>query len=159
MTNPAPKKHTSTAVPIARAQEAFTQQAQGHRENIQDFGELAHTDRLLESFRKVDFQQLQQEDPDQAQQLGFQYQKLRDEREQIVGRIQKREYDTRVTAERDHANRKDQLTATLARDIPSYSPEVHQKMVDVAVSHGIPKAPVGLSSWLRAGRYSGSGLV
>ena len=122
--------------------EAFTQQAQNHRDNIGDFGELAHSDKLLEKFREVDFQALQTEDPDQAQQLGFQYQRLRDDREQIVGRIQKREHEQRVTAERDHANRKDQLKATLARDIPGYSPEVHQKMVDVAEAHGISKERV-----------------
>lgn len=121
----------------------FTQQAQTHRENIQDFGELAHTDKLLESFRKVDFQQLQQEDPDQATQLGFQFQMLRDQRQQIVERIQKGEYDTRVTAEREqanaareHANRKDQLTATLARDIPNYSPELQGKMDETAFRGG-----------------------
>ncbi len=122
--------------------EAFTQHAQAHRDNIADFGELAHADKLLESFRKVDFPELQQTDADQAQQLSYQYQKLRDEREQIVGRINQREHEQRVTAERDHANRKDQLKATLARDIPGYSPEVHQKMVDVAEAHGISKERV-----------------
>ena len=120
--------------------EAFTQQAQNHRDNIGDFGELAHADKLLEKFREVDFQALQAEDPDQAQQLGFQYQRLRDDRELIVGRIQKREHGQRVTAERDHANRKDQLTATLARDIPDYSPVLQGKMNETAIREGFTQA-------------------
>ncbi len=122
--------------------EAFTQQVQSHRGNIQDLGALAHTEKLLEGFRKVDFQKLQQDDPDQAQQLGFQYQSLRDERQQIVERIQGREYDTRVTAERDHANRKNQLTATLARDIPDYSPETQTKMNETAFRSGFTQAEI-----------------
>jgi hypothetical protein len=129
--------------------EAFTQQAQTHQENIQDFGELAHTDKLLESFRKVDFQQLQQDDPDQANQLGFQFNLLRDTRQQIVERIQKRQHEsriqeeqTRVTAERETANRKDQLQATLAREIPNYSPELQGKMDETAIRHGYTKAEI-----------------
>ncbi len=121
---------------LATERESFTQQAQDHRENIGDFGELAHADKLLESFREVDFPALQQEDPDQAQQLAFQYQRLRDDREKILGRIQKREHDTRVTAERSHADRRDQLTATLARDIPGYSPALQVKMNETAIRAG-----------------------
>jgi hypothetical protein len=127
--------------------EAFNQQAQTHRDNIQDYGELAHTDKLLDSFRKVDFQQLQQEDPDQAQRLNFQFQTLNDARRQIVERIQTREYDARVTAERErgnatreHANRKDQLKASLARDIPNYSPELQSKMDQTAIRNGFTQA-------------------
>ena len=127
--------------------EAFIQQAQTHRDNIGDYGELAHTDKLLENFRKVDFQKLQQDDPDQASQLGFQFQMLRDTRQQIVDRISKREYDARVTAEherdntmREHANRRDQLKASLARDIPNYSPELHGKMDETAIRHGFTQA-------------------
>ena len=120
--------------------EAFTQQAQNHRDNIGDFGELAHAEKLLDSFREVDFPALQQEDADQAQQLAFQYQKLRDDREKIVGRIQKREHEARVTAERSHANRRDQLTATLARDIPNYSPALQKKMDETAIRGGFTRA-------------------
>lgn len=129
--------------------EAFVQQAQTHRDNIGDYGELAHTNKLLESFRKLDFQQLQQEDPDQAQQLGWQFNALRDTRQQIVDRIQSREYDTRVTAERErdvatreHANRKDQLKANLARDIPNYSSELQTKMDQTAIQHGYTQAEI-----------------
>ncbi len=120
--------------------DSFVQQAQDHRENIGDFGELAHTEKLLESFREVDFPALQQEDPDQAQQLHFQYQRLRDDREKVVGRIQKREHEARVTAERSHADRRDQLTAALARDIPGYSPTLQGKMNETAIRAGATQA-------------------
>ncbi len=127
--------------------EAFNQQAQTHRDNIGDYGELAHTDKLLEGFRKVDFQRLQQDDPEQANQLNWQYSQLRDTRQQIVDRISKTEYDARVNAERErgqqvreHANRKDQLKASLARDIPNYSPELHGKMDETAMRHGFTQA-------------------
>ena len=90
---------------------------------------------------------MQQDDPDQAQQLGFQFQMLRDTRQQIVDRISKMEYDARVTAERErdnamreHANRRDQLKASLARDIPNYSPELHGKMNETAMRHGFTQA-------------------
>lgn len=123
--------------------EALKQQAATHAEHVLDYGELAHTDKTLEQFRQVDWQKLQQEDPEQMQQLGIQFQVLRDTRDQIVGRIQKREHELRATAEREHADRAGQLKATLARDIPNYSPDMQTKMDNTAINLGFSKEDLG----------------
>ncbi len=122
--------------------ERFTQQAQAHQQHLHDYGELAHVERMLKQFREVDWQRAHQEDPDQAQQLGLQFNALRDQREQIVERIQKRDHEARVTAEREYANRKDQLATALARDIPNYSPDLHGKLVETAKRGGYSEAEV-----------------
>ncbi|KKK87738.1 hypothetical protein LCGC14_2750230, partial [marine sediment metagenome] len=145
------QENADVARTLESDREAFKQQVQNQGQHIADLGELSHTDKLLEDFRQVDFQQLQQEDPDQAQQLHFRFQKLRDTREQIVGRIQKREYDSRVQAERETADRKNRLTATLARDIPNYSPTKHTQMEELAVSFGIK--PEALAAYAEGPHY------
>ncbi|MGI9489085.1 MAG: hypothetical protein ACR2RF_25010 [Geminicoccaceae bacterium] len=127
---------------LGKERDSFIQQAQAHRQSIQLYGELAHTDALLEKFQQVDWVKLQQEDPDQAQQLGFQRETLRDRRDALESEIEKKEYESRVTAEREHANRKDQLEATLARDIPNYSPELRTEMQQTAVRHGYTEQEV-----------------
>ena len=142
-------KTQSLAEQVRLHQEQFTQQVQAHqqhvqahRQNLQDYGQLAHTDYLLEQYRNTDWAGVQQEDPDQAQQLGFEYQRLRDQREQIAQRIQQKEHETRAHAERETANHRGQLTATLARDIPNYSPELQGKMDETAARHGYTQAEV-----------------
>ena len=134
------QKNAEFAKQLAEGQQALHQYAQTQRQNIEDYGELAHTDNLLEQFRNTDWNQAQQDDPEQAQQLSIQFQMLRDKREVIERRIQQWEHNTRVTAEREHANRKDQLKASLARDIPNYSPELHSKMDETAIRHGFTQA-------------------
>ena len=129
--------------------QTLTQQAEHQQKHLQDYGELAHIEKQLEQFRELDWKAAQEEDADHAQLLGFQFQNLRDQREQIVGRIQKREYDSRVTAEREHATRKDQLTATLARDIPDYSPTKHTKMIEAAVQFGFTPEEVAAFADIR----------
>ncbi len=122
--------------------EAFNQQAQNHRENVGDWGELAHTEKLLESFRQVNWQELYSEDPEQHQQLSVQFNVLRDQREVIGTRIQQREHDTRVASERNLANRRDQLQATLTREIPNYSSDLRGKMDDTAIRHGYSRSEI-----------------
>ena len=145
------QENADVARTLVSDREAFAQQVQNQQGHLQDLGELAHTDKLLEDFRKVDFQRLQQDDPDQAQQLGFQFQTLRDTRQQIVERIQQRDYTTRVQAERENANRKNQLTATLAREIPNYTPELHGQLDQIAVEVGFK--PEEIAAYADARHY------
>ncbi len=116
--------------------EAFQQSMATHRENLQDYGQLTYLEQVLQQFREINLPELYQQDPDKAQEIAFQSQMAREQREQIVERIHQRDHDARLQAQRDHAKRKEQLQTTLARDIPNYSPEVHAKMVDTAVRHG-----------------------
>ena len=116
--------------------EAFTQQVEAYRRNVQDWGELTHTDKQLDDFRQVNWQQLYEQDPEQHQQLSVQFNVLRDQREVLAQRIQQRESESRVTAERETANRKNQLAARLVRDIPNYTPELHGQLDQIAVEVG-----------------------
>lgn len=121
---------------LGKERDSFIQQVQTQRQNIALYGELAHTDALLEKFQSVDWVRLQQEDPDQAQQLGFQRETLRDRRDALENEIEKQEYESRVAADREYGNRKNQLEADLARDIPNYSSELRTEMNQTAINHG-----------------------
>ena len=127
---------------LVQREEALTQRDQAQRENVQDWGEFAHTEKLLEGFRQVDWQRLYQEDPEQHQQLAVQFNVLRDQREQIGRRIQQREHETRANAQREITNRQGYLKATLAREIPSYTPELQGRMDETAIRHGFTQAEI-----------------
>lgn len=127
---------------FGQEREAFVKNVQTQRENIALYGKLEHTESLLEQFSQVDWVKLQQEDPDQAQQLGFQRETLRDQSDKLHDEIERREYESKVTAEREYATRKDQLETTLAREIPNYTPELRGEMEQTAVGHGFTKQEV-----------------
>jgi hypothetical protein len=127
---------------LQKQQEAFHQQTQSQRENLALYGELAHTEKLLDDFSKVDLLTLQREDPDQAQMLGFQREALRDKRDALESEIERREHESRVQMERAAADRKDRLEADLARDIPNYSPELRSEMEQTAIRHGFTEREI-----------------
>lgn len=127
---------------LEEQQTTLQQRAEQQRQFLKDYGELTHTDGLLEQFDKVDWNQLGQEDPDQAQRLALQFQVLQRRRQQIAEQITTRENEARVQAQRETAQRKDQLQATLARDIPNYSPQVRDDMVSLAVESGFSRDAV-----------------
>ncbi|MCH7720418.1 MAG: hypothetical protein IH988_05435, partial [Planctomycetes bacterium] len=137
---------------LVQRDQALVQRDQAQRENIQDWGEFAHTEKLLDSFRSMtqdDWNKIREEDPDQYENLRVQRDIIRDQRDVVGQRIQKfesekqqREHDTRVTAEREHADRRDRLQATLARDIPNYSPTLQGKMNETAIRGGFTQADI-----------------
>ena len=145
------QENADVARTLVSDREAFAQQVQNQQGHLQDLGELAHTKKQLAQFENVDWQAVQQEDPERAQLLGFEVNRLRDERDQLQSRIAQREYDSRVTAERENANRKNQLPATLAREIPNYTPELHGQLDQIAVEVGFK--PEEIAAYADARHY------
>lgn len=127
---------------FGQEREAFVKNVQTQRENIALYGKLEHTEAQLEQLAQVDWTKLHQEDPDKAQEMGFYRESLRDQSDKIQDEIERREHESKVVAEREHATRKDQLETTLARDIPNYSPELRTEMQNTAIKAGFTEQDV-----------------
>jgi len=119
--------------------ETLLQQAQHQRQHLEDYGELSQTLKQIAQYEGMDWAAAQNEDPENAQLLSYEFNRLREQRDNIVGRIRTAEHNSRVTAEREGATRNDQLKANLARDIPNYTPEVHAGLESFATEQGITK--------------------
>lgn len=72
---------------LEQAQVAFQQQVQSTMQNQQAFAQLAAVDQQLQEFANVDWVQYSEQDPVAAQQLRFQYDNLKDVRNNIAQQI------------------------------------------------------------------------
>ncbi len=126
---------------------ALNQVNQAQQENIQDWGEFAHTEKMLAEYRdmtQAQWNQIRQDDPEQFDNLRVNRDMLRDTRDVLGRKIKnfetakrQREHDTKVSAERESADHRNRFTATLAREIPNYSPELQTKMNETALRYGV----------------------
>lgn len=132
-------KKTQEVAEIRRAVEAekarIADEAKAFAEDRQEHVQAYALWEQLQAFQNVNWQQLDQEDPLQAQQLFRQYTMLRDAHRDVVSRIQVKQQERASKATAEAARLKEQTRATLAREIPNWS-KAEQELVAYAVKHG-----------------------
>lgn len=126
-------RKTQEAAEIRRAAEAErTQYAQANAEQVRAMATLVSMDQQLQQMQQIDFQALNQQDPVKAQELFFQMQQLKDNRQQFAGQLQQMEQQRTFEAQRLVAKQIEEGDAVLKRDIPGWGPEVGRKVFDFA---------------------------
>ena len=90
----------------------------------------------LEQFKNVNWQQLDQEDPLQAQQLFRQYTMLRDAHRDVVGKLQSKQQQRQSVSAAEQAKLRDQTRSQLAKEIPNWSPKTEQDLTAYALKQG-----------------------
>lgn len=128
---------------VEAAQAAFENQAKAHQEYIQDLAQLTAYDNAIKQYANVDWNQLNAQDPVQAQALFFQFQQLKDARNAAAGQVQQKE-TTRRQAEQQKAMEAQQATAkqiqecyaTVAKDIKGWGPELAKHLDKTASEFG-----------------------
>lgn len=110
------------------ATQSFAQTQQFQAEFLQEYGTITALDRAIEQYRSTDWNTLRAQNHDAAQQRWFEYQQLKDARDtaasELSTKVTKRQSESAAQA----AKRSEDLRASLARDIPGYSPELAGKM-------------------------------
>lgn len=126
-------RKTQEAAEIRRAAEAErTQYAQANAEQVRAMATLVSMDHQLQQMQQIDFHALNQQDPVKAQELFFQMQQLKDNRQQFAGQLQQMEQQRTFEAQRLVAKQIEEGDAVLKRDIPGWGPEVGRKVFDFA---------------------------
>lgn len=126
-------RKTQEVAEIRRAAEAErTQYAQANAEQVRAMATLVSMDQQLQQMQQIDFQALNQQDPVKAQELFFQMQQLKDNRQQFAGQLQQMEQQRTFEAQRLVAKQIEEGDAVLKRDIPGWGPEVGRKVFDFA---------------------------
>lgn len=126
-------RKTQEVAELRRAAEAErTQYQRASAEHVQALAAVHSIDQQLGQFQQVNWQQLSDEDPIQAQKLWMQYTQLKDSRQQIAGQVQQMEQQRAFETQQATAKRIEEGQAILKRDIPNWGPETARQINDFA---------------------------
>lgn len=115
-------RKTQEAAELRRQAEAERQRfVQFNQEQIQAHQAVAGIDAQLQQFSQVNWQQLSDSDPVQAQKLWIQYQQLKDQRQHVAGRLAQFEQARAVEEQRAIARQVEEGHQVLAREIHNWN--------------------------------------
>lgn len=128
---------------VEAEREAFANQAKAHQDYIQDLAQVVAIDNSIKQYEQVNWQELNAQDPVQAQALWFQYQQLKDSRNAAVGQIQQKEAARRqqeeqkaLETQQTTAKQLQECYATVAKEIKGWGPELAQQLDKTASEIG-----------------------
>lgn len=127
---------------VVADRERFTQDAEAHRADIQEYARLVAADDQLKQYEQVDWQQLSTDDPLQAQKLWMQFSQLKDTRQNLAGTLTQREQQRNFDAQQKSAKQAEENRATIAREIKDWSPELAGKLRAFAQEDGWSQAEI-----------------
>lgn len=117
----------------ARQAEA-EQQFNVSQEVLQARAALMVHDNQLEQFEKLDWQQLENEDPVGAMSAWRQFQQLKETRGHIAGYLNEQHTTRSAQAEQETANRLRETREFAEKNIPGWTPEIDTKIANFAIS-------------------------
>lgn len=113
-------------------QAELSQQAEAIQQLSEDRVNLAVVERQLAAFKELDWTKLEEEDPDEANRLFRQQQRLRERRDDLAKTVETKQNELALTRKRDadqaHAKAVEDCVAVLSRDIKGWSPELAGKL-------------------------------
>jgi hypothetical protein len=116
-------------------QTAFQEQAKAHEAFIGDFAKIEALNQRIGDFEKVNWQQLNAQDPVRAQDLWFQFSQLKDQRTALSTGLRQKIDERSLTQQREHAKRVEESQAVLRKEIPNFGPELVSKLRDFGMTH------------------------
>ena len=122
---------------VDRDRQGLALQAELMQATLADRANLAAIDSQLEDLEGVDWDALGEEDPQTAQVLWAQYQRLAEARERFAWSLTQNEHRALQQAEREMAEQMMQTGQILAAEIDGWSPEVATKLVEYAAAFGV----------------------
>lgn len=99
--------------------------------------QLAQMDSAIEQFGKLDWNAIQAEDPDQANNLRWQLQSLKEERAKAADEITQQDTKRSEEAKREIANRLQETRRVAEAEIDGWSPEIDAQVTNFVRSQGI----------------------
>jgi hypothetical protein len=117
--------------------EQFQQTAKFHQEHIQEVGRLMAVDERLRQFQQVNWQQLNQQDPQQAQALLIEFNQLQAARGQLANSLAQKDAQRQSVTQQESAKRANEAEAIVMREVRDWSPEKLAKFVDAGQKAGM----------------------
>lgn len=122
-------RKTQEAAELKRQAEAERERfVQFNREQAQAYQAVAGIDAQLQQYSQVNWQQLSDSDPVQAQKLWIQYQQLKDQRQNVAGRLAQIEQAKALEQQQAIARQVEEGHRVLQREIPNWSGEAAKQV-------------------------------
>lgn len=116
---------------------SFAQQQQALEEHIVGVGRLMSIDERLAQYDKVDWKTWSNQDAQAAQTAWFEKEQLRQNRDQLAGKLHQ-EWQTKTEAQqRETAKQIADGQAVLAKEIPNWSPDLAKELAQYGKSQGL----------------------
>jgi len=104
--------------------------------NIQERGRLAAIADTLQQYEGLNWSEISDQDPVQAQKLWIQYSQLKESAKELSGKIQKEEWQASQETQLKEAKRIQEGQALLAEKVPNWSPKLAGELMGYAASIG-----------------------
>jgi hypothetical protein len=131
------RKAVETQAQALKAQEqAFTQQVQVQSALVQDVAKVSAIDLQLGQYQNVDWQNLSNTDPVEAQKLFFAYTQLKTQREQAVAEVSKKQQAFSELQNQSRAKQVELGRQVLEKEIPGWGPELAKSLVATGKEYG-----------------------
>lgn len=131
------RKAVETLTQTLKAQEqAFAQQVQVQSALTQDIAKVTALDSQISQYQNLDWQQLSNTDPVEAQKLFFSYTQLKTQREQAVAEAQQKQQAFVQLQTQTRAKQVELGQAVLQKEIPGWGPELAKSLVSVGKEYG-----------------------
>ena len=130
------KQVESFAQTLKSQEQNFQQQVQIQSALMGDIAKATSIDQQLSQYAQVNWQQLSDADPVEAQKLFFAYNQLQTQKGQVVAEIQKKQQEF-TSQQQQHREKQLELARdVLAKDIPGWGPELAKNLVETGKSYG-----------------------
>lgn len=142
--------------------EMVERQAKAHQEDLKEVAHLVNIDQRLQQFAQVNWQALNQQDPQQAQALHIEFTQLQSQRGQLVSHLTQKQQQRQWETQQNFAKQHHEAEAFIKREIKDWSPEKDRALEAYALKEGIDtkslsqlvlKSPAVLKLVDKAARY------
>ncbi len=115
------------------------QYAKATEDDRRDYAAMLLIDERLQQYANVDWNTLEQQDPIGAQSPWRQYQQLEKARGEAQQNLAIRQQERSRAAQQDFAKRAEEAHQFAVKNIPGWSDEMGQKVLEHAIGSGVPK--------------------
>lgn len=121
-------------------QQQFHEAAQRQRANLQAYAQVEAMNQQLAQFQQVNWQQLNAENPVEAQRLFIQQTQIKDRRDALAHQISQHEQHAAFQQQQMTAQRMEQARQALTREIKDWSPQKQAALMDFGKRAGYSEA-------------------
>lgn len=127
------KDYTVKTQAVAEQRRAFEAEVQFQKENLQEIAKVTAMDDQIGQYKNLDWAKISAEDPVLFNQLRFQYDELKEARQNLAGTLAQKQSVALHNQQEDLAKRLQESDAVLRREIKDWSPEKESSLQNFAV--------------------------
>jgi hypothetical protein len=124
----------------------FQETAKSHQQHIREVAQLVHVEERLQQFSQVNWQQLNQQDPVQAQALHIEFTQLQAKHGQLSSSLAQKNQQRKLEAQQSDAKRANDAEAIVMREVKDWGPEKLKAFTEASQKAGLE--PEGMRQML-----------